>query len=194
MPVAKPGEGAADAPDMRAPAACPSQDPRPADWREPTWFDRGAAWLRRRLRERLGIDPWSAGLAAFGTLYLVLGLGSWLVGLAQGASPWTAALTALLLVVLAVRFLSELAIRLAPRPLPRLQPAASGSPDLAFWKALRRAGVNVRIARALHAGGIRDREDVRRRSDAELLAIPGVGRRTLARLRAVVEGLQEAPP
>lgn len=52
-----------------------------------------------------------------------------------------------------------------------------------FLEAVREAGVNLTIARALIRGGIRSTRKLRHASDADLLAIPGVGPATVARLR-----------
>lgn len=61
------------------------------------------------------------------------------------------------------------------------QPAATTPRD--FLLAVREAGVNVRIAKALYTAGIRNSEAVRRSPDDTLLAIRGVGPATLRRLR-----------
>lgn len=58
---------------------------------------------------------------------------------------------------------------------------AAGTQD--FFRALREAGINVRIAQALHAAGFRSAAQVRACSDAQLLATPGVGQATLRKLR-----------
>lgn len=75
----------------------------------------------------------------------------------------------------------------APRrtdPRPQVVPAAAESQDpQAFFRALRAAGINVRIAQALHAAGFRSAAQVRTCSDAQLLATPGVGQATLRKLR-----------
>lgn len=75
----------------------------------------------------------------------------------------------------------------APRrahPRPQANSVADGNADAqAFFRALREAGVNVRIAQALHAAGFRSAAQVRACSDAQLLATPGVGQATLRKLR-----------
>ena len=53
----------------------------------------------------------------------------------------------------------------------------------AFFDAVRAAGVNVAIARALFDAGIRSKAQLLRTPDADLLAIRGVGPVTVARLR-----------
>ena len=194
MPVSKPMPDFADPPVMSAPFPFPRSDPADPGWHDPTWFDRVGVWLRGTLKARLGLDPWSAGLALWAGICLASGLFAWLAALAQGAARLPALAGWLAFSVLAVRFLVLLEARLRPRPLPRTGPRGSSSGDAAFWRALRRAGVNVRIARALHAGGIQGAEDVRRWSDAALLAIPGVGPRTVERLRRVVADQEEAAP
>ncbi|RMG30971.1 MAG: helix-hairpin-helix domain-containing protein [Gammaproteobacteria bacterium] len=159
-------------------------------WKEATWFDRLLAAVRRGLALCLGGDPWSRGLAGFAGLYLGAGLAGWCLAWWQGPPRLPHLAAALALVALAVRFLKTLEARLRPAPLPRILPREGdprqGGADVAFWRALRRAGVNVRIARALQAGGVRDREAALARTDDELLAIPGVGPRTVARVRAVL--------
>lgn len=52
-----------------------------------------------------------------------------------------------------------------------------------FFRAVKDAGINVRIARALYAAGFRSGEQVRACDDARLLAIPGIGQATLRKLR-----------
>lgn len=61
----------------------------------------------------------------------------------------------------------------------------------AFFRAVKAAGINVRIARALYSAGFRTAEQVRACEDARLLAIPGIGRATLRKLR-VQFGLQQS--
>lgn len=53
----------------------------------------------------------------------------------------------------------------------------------AFFRAVREAGINVRIAQSLYAAGFRSAAQVRACSDAQLLATPGVGQATLRKLR-----------
>ena len=75
----------------------------------------------------------------------------------------------------------------APRradPRPQAVPVAGESQGpQAFFRTLREAGINVRIAQALHAAGFRSAAQVRACSDAQLLATPGVGQATLRKLR-----------
>lgn len=52
-----------------------------------------------------------------------------------------------------------------------------------FFRAVKAAGINVRIARSLYAAGFRSAEQVRACDDANLLAIPGIGQATLRKLR-----------
>jgi hypothetical protein len=54
----------------------------------------------------------------------------------------------------------------------------------AFFAGVRAAGVNVAIARALFAAGIRSPRQLRAASDDELAAIRGVGPATVRKLRA----------
>lgn len=64
----------------------------------------------------------------------------------------------------------------------------AGNPDgnrsaQVFFRAVREAGINVRIARSLYGAGFRSAAQVRACSDAQLLATPGVGQATLRKLR-----------
>lgn len=65
------------------------------------------------------------------------------------------------------------------RPVPGLSLAERR----AYLAGLREAGVNVRIARALVGAGYLSGAMVWRASDAEILAIPGVGPATLRKIR-----------
>lgn len=72
----------------------------------------------------------------------------------------------------------------APEPAAqRSTPADIAASAQTFFRALREAGVNVRIAQSLYAAGFRCAAQVRSCSDARLLATPGVGRATLRKLR-----------
>ena len=53
-----------------------------------------------------------------------------------------------------------------------------------FFRAVKAAGINVRIAYALYAAGFRTAEQVRIAEDKALLAAPGIGPVTLRKLRA----------
>lgn len=65
------------------------------------------------------------------------------------------------------------------RPAP---PDAAADAQM-FFRAVREAGINVRIAQSLYAAGFRSAQQVRACSDARLLATPGVGQATLRKLR-----------
>lgn len=52
-----------------------------------------------------------------------------------------------------------------------------------FFRAVKAAGINVRIARALYAAGFRSADQVQQASDADLLAAHGIGKATLRKLR-----------
>jgi hypothetical protein len=52
-----------------------------------------------------------------------------------------------------------------------------------FFRAVKAAGINVRIARTLYAAGFRNAAQVRGCDDARLLAIAGIGQATLRKLR-----------
>lgn len=62
-------------------------------------------------------------------------------------------------------------------------PPSSQDDAQQFFREVRAAGVNVRIARALYAAGFRNAEQVRAADDRHLLAMPGVGAATLRKLR-----------
>lgn len=66
---------------------------------------------------------------------------------------------------------------------PRPTPAEIAAAAQIFYRALRDAGINVRIAQSLYAAGFRNAARVRQCSDAQLLAIPGIGPATLRKLR-----------
>lgn len=80
------------------------------------------------------------------------------------------------------------AARHASRPAPDDSAAAAQT----FFRAVREAGINVRIARALYDAGFRSAAQVRACSDTELLATPGIGQATLHKLRLQF-GLPQAP-
>jgi hypothetical protein len=76
--------------------------------------------------------------------------------------------------------------RVAPVHGPRSPTPATvqaGADPQLFFRAVKAAGINVRIARALYAAGFRNGEQVRACADAHLLAIPGIGPGTLRKLR-----------
>lgn len=68
----------------------------------------------------------------------------------------------------------------------RSRPASSlsAAERRAYLTGLRQAGVNLRIARALVSAGYVTGDRVQRTSDAEILAIRGVGPATLRKIRA----------
>ena len=159
-------------------------------YRDATLFDRAAARLAAAVRGRLPARSelrWALVLATGGLLLLLLAvfqlMSAWLGGPAATAHLFAA----LLLPWPAGRLLS--AAEQAARPTPPSRPARAVPPrprlaGTAFLTEVRRAGVNVRIARSLYAAGVRSLDDLRRASDAELLAIRGVGPATVRRLRA----------
>ncbi len=72
----------------------------------------------------------------------------------------------------------------AASPAPASTPPASVQEDAQpFFRDVKAAGINVRIARALYAAGLRTAEQVRAADDRELLAMPGIGVATLRKLR-----------
>lgn len=104
----------------------------------------------------------------------------------------------------------KLITRPAQQPAPVAAPAAAAIPAAAsshgeqpaqddtaadaqaFFRAVREAGINVRIAQSLYAAGFRSGHQVRACSDAQLLATPGVGQATLRKLR-IQFGLPQRP-
>ncbi len=180
---------------------------------ETTLFDRLLQRLRRGLARCLPRDPlqrWCRlfqGLAG-GCLAAAAGLGSgiWL----DAALPRRLAdLGMALLLLAAAGFFLRVAqgIRPSVRPQRRTsaESCAAGTPagpgtaggappspssreGLAFLRAIRAAGINVRIATALYRAGIRSMAQVRRLDDAALQSIPGVGPATVRRLRAHCAG------
>ena len=52
-----------------------------------------------------------------------------------------------------------------------------------FFRAVKDAGINVRIARTLYNAGFRSGDQVRDCNDQRLLAIDGIGHATLRKLR-----------
>lgn len=70
----------------------------------------------------------------------------------------------------------------APQLTPqRRQSTATDSKP--FFHALKKAGINVQVARTLYSAGFRSADQVRDCDDARLLAIPGIGQATLRKLR-----------
>ncbi len=159
-------------------------------YRDATLFDRAAARLAAAVRARLPARSelrWALALAAGGLALLLLAAFQLLAAWLGGPAAIAHLLAAVLLPWPAGRLLT--AAERAARPCPPVRPArpAPRRPRLAgtaFLAEVRRAGVNVRIARALYAAGVRSLGDLRRASDAELLAIRGVGQATVRRLRA----------
>lgn len=152
---------------------------------------------------------WAAGLATHCVVFEL----SWNQSIAQ-------LLAALLLLVAARHFLAvtglsaatlraerKLIRRAKTRPVAQerraevQRPAAATAPartvqqkesPKAFFREVKAAGINVRIARALYSAGFHSAEQVRQASDATLLAAPGVGKGTLRKLRLKF-GLPKAP-
>ena len=76
--------------------------------------------------------------------------------------------------------------------MPGVRPSGQAAAERrAFLAGLRDAGVNVGIARALVAAGYLSGAAVRRASDAEILAIRGVGPATLRKIRAGFRSLHQ---
>ena len=147
--------------------------------------------LPRRAEERWGLALWALGLG-FGLLAAGMLLSALLAELAWNQT-WARLGAAGGFTVIAWRLLTagEAAMRRPVRKRRRRQTAPRverrnprNAEARAFFERLRAAGVNVRIARALVAGGVRSPEQVRAMSDEELLAIRGVGPATVRKLRA----------
>ena len=177
---------------------------------DPTLFDRCHALLAdhaRRLLQRTRPYYWGWGFALVASLcYLSVALivaemavaGA---AVAVGAAAWPQSLASSIGALMALgggTFFQRLARaalpappgakpRKAAAPAPRPRPAAT-APGRAevqqFFREVRAAGVNVSIARALFAAGIRTVAQVRGCDDRELLRIHGVGPATVRRLRA----------
>ncbi|MFN2309539.1 MAG: helix-hairpin-helix domain-containing protein [Gammaproteobacteria bacterium] len=175
-------------------------------YQDPTWFDALGGWCLRHIQRRLPRQRgywWSGGFVLFAALCV-----AWAAGLAAHAVVYALPLgqaapqflAAGLLLVAARHFLTATGIS-AAAALPRAKlitrtpdhvavapagavPAAPrGSDSRPFIQALKAAGLNVRIARAVCAAGLRSGEQVRACADAQLLAIPGIGPATLRKLR-----------
>lgn len=178
-----------------------------------TWFDALGDWLGRRigrLMPRQRARLWSAGFAGLAAVCVAwaAGLATQAVLFEQPGNQRVAELLAAALLLVAARHfldvtgLAAAAALAAHKPLARTAvPAAVRGPvptratderpapvdraaaDPSFYRALRAAGINVRIAQSLHAAGLRSAAQVRQCSDAQLLATPGIGRATLRKLR-----------
>jgi hypothetical protein len=72
----------------------------------------------------------------------------------------------------------------APVNTPSTVEHSSGDDLQRFFRAVKAAGINVRIAYALYAAGFRTAEQVRAAEDSALLVAPGIGPATLRKLRA----------
>lgn len=179
-------------------------------YQDRTWFDQIAERLMRccmRCLPRNQGRLWTCGFALFASLCV-----AWAAGLASHAVlvdlPRNQAvaqiLAALLLLAAARHFLAvtglsaadaqprhKLIRRTAPRrpapaavehAVPPMTPSTQEDAQQ-FFREVRAAGVNVRIARALHAAGFRNADQVRAADDRRLLAMPGIGAATLRKLR-----------
>jgi hypothetical protein len=80
----------------------------------------------------------------------------------------------------------------APINAPHTAEYGSGDDPQRFFRAVKAAGINVRIAYALYAAGFRTAEQVRVAEDGALLAASGIGPATLRKLRAQF-GRPDAP-
>ncbi|HHO69080.1 MAG TPA: helix-hairpin-helix domain-containing protein [Gammaproteobacteria bacterium] len=175
---------------------------------DPTLFDRCHALLAdraRRLLQRTRPYYWGWGFALVASLcYLSVALIVAEMAVAGAAvavgAAWPQSLASSIGALMALgggTFFQRLARAALPAPPgpkprkaaapPRPRPAAT-APGRAevqqFFREVRAAGVNVSIARALFAAGIRTVAQVRGCDDRELLRIHGVGPATVRRLRA----------
>ena len=137
------------------------------------------------------VEPaWNQSLARGVTSVVALATSQWLFRQALNAWPSDVAFP---------RHLSNAAGYIGWRPAPRLKrsepsvpkQALQGAPAgldreavQAFLAGVRAAGVNVAIAKALFAAGIRSPQRLRAAHDSELVAIRGVGPATVRKLRA----------
>ncbi|MBI5042104.1 MAG: hypothetical protein HZB57_13160 [Gammaproteobacteria bacterium] len=67
---------------------------------------------------------------------------------------------------------------------PSTPSPSTGEDPRQFFRAVKAAGINLRIAQALYAAGFRTAEQVRIAADAALLATPGIGPATVRKLRS----------
>jgi hypothetical protein len=133
---------------------------------------------------------WNQSLARGVTSVVALATSQWLLRQSLSAWPGDVALP---------RQLINAAGYVGWRPAPRLtrseppvpEQAPQGAPASldrealqAFFAGVRAAGVNVAIAKALFAAGIRSPQRLRAARDSELVAIRGVGPATVRKLRA----------
>jgi len=173
---------------------------------DPTLFDQWQALLAgrvRRLYRRGSPYFWGWGFAAVASLcYLSVALIVAKIAVAgagvAAAAAWPQSLASTLGVVMALGggvFFQRLARAALPaggrQPVRATaghrQQAAAATPDhrqvQVFFREVRAAGVNVTIARALFAAGVRTVDQVRRCRDEQLMKIRGVGPATVRRLR-----------
>ena len=176
---------------------------------DPTLFDRCHALLAdraRRLLQRTRPYYWGWGFALVASLcYLSVALIVAEMAVAGAAvavgAAWPQALASSIGALMALgggtffQRLARAALPAPPGPKPRKAAAPAQRPRPAatapgraevqqFFREVRAAGVNVSIARALFAAGIRTVAQVRGCDDRELLRIHGVGPATVRRLRA----------
>lgn len=174
-------------------------------YHDQTIFDQFVGWSRQCCAQALPEDRdrrwgslflgFSLLLSGIATYFLISTL------FADSASSAGAHLISALLMVFAIRFfLSNGEQMLTPARIntpPTLAPTSQSptrTPAVAdktthaklFFRTLRKAGINVKIARAIFTGGIKCAEDLDGKTDAELLAIRGVGPATVRKLRASV--------
>lgn len=182
-------------------------------YQDPTWFDALGAWCLqhcRRCLPRRRADLWTSGFALFASLCVAwaAGLATHCVVYELPFNQCVAQLAAAgMLLVAARHFLAatgasargalprhKLVTRSPetaaerPRAEPPIHASAipagpAGADPQEFFRAVKTAGINVRIARALYAAGFRSAEQVRACEDARLLAVAGVGHATLRKLR-----------
>ncbi len=176
---------------------------------DPTLFDRCHALLAdraRRLLQRTRPYYWGWGFALVASLcYLSVALIVAEMAVAGAAvavgAAWPQSLASSIGALMALgggtffQRLARAALPAPPGPKPRKAAAPAQRPRPAatapgraevqqFFREVRAAGVNVSIARALFAAGIRTVAQVRGCDDRELLRIHGVGPATVRRLRA----------
>ncbi len=131
---------------------------------------------------------WNQSAAQWLTVFMALLSCHCLLGQALGAWPRDRALPRRLQVV-ALLCAGSAAVSAGRTPVAAPASLVTGSGQATtreirtFYAGVRAAGINVTIAQALFAAGIRSAQQLRERGDAELLRIQGVGRASVRRLR-----------
>lgn len=180
-------------------------------YQDATVFDQLFAWSRQRLARALPASRdqrWQILFNGFSVLLVASGLFLLFASFQQQSQPAVLAhLLSLALVGTAALHFRRIASRLViptpaatpSRPAATVRPsqpaeqapAAIHANPRQFFRDVKAAGVNVKIARALYSGGIQSAADLNRRTDQQLLAIRGVGPATVRKLRAHFNFVEE---